>query len=154
MSEPASKNNRFFEWFFDRFFDHFGTHFGLFFCIPGLSFCVPGPQKSYLSPRMGHLRPSLAILYPFLVHFDRFGIKIWSFGTHLGGIFGNLRHQFRYIFAAQDGKNKKRTPKHKHPNKHGGGHCAAAQLDPRGALGAPQARARSRVKYLSFHYTY
>ena len=40
------------------------------------------------------------------------------------------------------------------PLKHGGGFSAAAQLDPRGALGAPQARARSRVKYLSFHYTY
>ena len=60
-SEPASKNNYFFEWFFDRFLDHFGLHFGL-------SFCIPGPQKSYLSPRMGHLGPVLAILYPFLVH--------------------------------------------------------------------------------------
>ena len=38
--------------------------------------------------------------------------------------------------------------------RHGGGNGAHALLDPRGALGAPQARARSRVKYLSFHYTY
>ena len=85
--EPASKNKRFFEWFFDRFFDDFG--------FPnGVVFHVPGRPKSYLSFRMGHLRSS----WPFCTHFwsifDRFGIKNWSFGIHLGSIFADLSSKF------------------------------------------------------------
>ena len=45
---------------------------------------------------------------------------------------GCLCSMFAQNSAPNPEKGKKRTPNHKHPNKHGDGHCTAAQLDPHG----------------------
>ena len=52
-------------------------------------------------------------------------------------MFSDLGHHFGHKSKTEGGKTQKRTPNHKHPDKHAGGHCAAAQLDPHGALGHP-----------------
>ena len=72
-----------------------------------------------------------------------FGSPGVDLGLILGAWVPCLEHVFGFgvPFDTNPGpkadKTQKRTPNHKHPDKHGGGHCAAAQLDPHGACGHP-----------------
>ena len=47
------------------------------------------------------------------------------------------------------GQGLQELREHRTTNKHGGGHCAAALLDPRGALGARKARVRAAESTLT-----
>ena len=112
----------------------FGTRFRVRGTILGHSSETPKRENENEYPPLNK--------HHYGLQFDDFGfilVRSWSSETHLGSILG-FRDTFFEAFSHQEPLwENTHTHEHRTTTKHGGGHCAAAQLDPRGALGAPQA---------------
>ena len=110
--------------------------------------------RSVSGPRKCNFALTVAILSLFGVQKHRLGVHFERF-MDLGTPFSGLGHHceglcclLEIVWGARPG-NFRLAPNHKHPEKHGGGHCAAAQLDPRGALGAREARVSPAYRALT-----
>ena len=106
-SEPASKNNEFFEWFFGRFLDHFDLHFGI-------SFWVPGLQKSCSSPELDILAPQWSFWFHFEAKLTVLDSILCSFGPTWGPRFRIWGTVWETNPRPRKGKTKTNTEPHLH----------------------------------------